>query len=381
MPQTVASAASPTAAPAADRTRAFLVDKAELSRFRWESGAAPALAPGEVLLRHDRFALTANNVTYAKFGDAIDYWRYFPVAGPLQQGWGQIPVWGLGEVAASRCAEPGEGERVYGYFPMARHLVVRPDRIKRTGFVDAATHRASLPVTYNEYQRIDRDEGYDARRADQHLVLRPLFSLSYFMAEFLKEEELFGARQLVISSASSKTAMGLAFLLARDKPEGVRLVGLTSAGNAGFVARAGHHDAVVGYDAIGDLDDGQPSLFVDIAGDAKVRRAVHLRLKDQIRYSGRVGATHWESSEAEEPLPGARPEWFFTPTHIVKRRAAWGAAVLRAHLAEAWQAFLEDTDRWLRISTGSGEAAIEAAYRQVIDGRVPPERAHVLGFG
>ncbi len=380
MPQTVASAVAPTAAPAADRTRAFLVDKAELSRFRWEAGAAPALAPGEVLLRHDRFALTANNVTYAKFGDAIDYWRYFPVAGPLQQGWGQIPVWGLGEVAASRRAELGEGERVYGYFPMARHLVVRPGRLKPTGFVDAAAHRASLPVTYNEYQRIDRDASYDARRADQHLVLRPLFSLSYFMAEFLKEEALFGARQLVISSASSKTAMGLALLLARDKPEGVRLVGLTSPGNAGFVGRAGHYDAVVGYDALDTLDDTVPSLFVDIAGDAKVRRAVHLRLKDQIRYSGRVGATHWDSSEAEEQLPGARPEWFFTPTHIVRRRAAWGTAVLRARLAQAWQAVLADTDRWLRISTGTGEAAIEAAYREVIDGRVPPDLAHTLGF-
>jgi hypothetical protein len=380
MPQTVASAVPPAAAPAADRTRAFLVDKAGLSRFKWETGAAPALAPGEALLRHDRFALTANNVTYAKFGDAIDYWRYFPVAGPSQQGWGQIPVWGLGEVAASRCAELGEGERVYGYFPMARHLVVRPDRIKRTGFVDAAAHRAALPVTYNEYQRIDRDEGYDARRADQHLVLRPLFALSFFMAEYLKEEALFGARRLVISSASSKTAMALALLLARARPDGVRLVGLTSPGNAAFVGRAGHYDDVVGYDAIGDLDDGEPSLFVDIAGDANVRRAVHLRLKDQLRYCGRVGATHWDSSEAEEQLPGARPEWFFTPTHIVRRRAAWGAAVLRARLAQAWQAVLLDTDRWLRISTGTGEAAIEAAYREVLDGRVPPDLAHTLGF-
>jgi hypothetical protein len=264
---------------------------------------------------------------------------------------------------------------------MARQLVVKPDRFKPHGFVDAAAHRAALPATYNEYQRIDRDASYDARRADQHLVLRPLFSLSYFLAEFLKEEDLFGARQLVISSASSKTAMGLAFLLARDKPEGVRLVGLTSAGNAAFVARAGHYDAVVGYDALDTLDDTVPSLFVDIAGDAKVRRAVHLQLKDRIRYSGRVGATHWESSEAEEQLPGAKPEWFFTPTHIVKRRAAWGAAVLRAHLAQAWQAFVDDTDRWLRISAGIGAAAIEAAYRDVLGGKVPPELAHTVGFG
>lgn len=357
--------------------RAFLVDRGELSRVRWETVEEPPLAQGEVLLRHDRFAFTANNMTYAKFGDVIDYWRYFPADLP----WGQIPVWGLGRVAKSRHPELTEGERVYGYFPMASQLRVAPGRLKLTGFVDTSEHRAALPVTYNEYVRIDRDPSYDQARADQHLVLRPLFALSYFMAEYLKEEALFGARQVVISSASSKTAIGLAFLLRDAMPAGARLIGLTSRGNAAFVTGAGHYDDVVGYDAIASLPTDVPSAFIDIAGDAGVRRAVHGHLREAIRYSGRVGATHWESEEAEEDLPGAKPQWFFTPSHIIKRRGDWGPDVLRARLKQAWTAFLVDADRWLRITTGTGEAAIEAAYRDVLAGRVPPELAHTLAFG
>ena len=184
---------------------------------------------------------------------------------------------------------------------MASHLVIAPDRMRPASFVDATDHRASLPATYNEYARIDRDPNYDAARADQHLVLRPLFSLSFFLAAYLDEQRLFGAKQVIISSASSKTAMGLAFLLARQ--HAVKLVGLTSAGNAPFVKRAGHYTDVVSYDAIETLPHDE-AVFIDIAGDAKVLGLIHRHLGRAIKYSGRVGATHWESDLADQELPG-----------------------------------------------------------------------------
>ena len=48
----------------------------------------------------DKFALTANNVTYAAFGDAMHYWKFFP--GPDDES-GRVPVWGFADVADSRC--------------------------------------------------------------------------------------------------------------------------------------------------------------------------------------------------------------------------------------------------------------------------------------
>ena len=35
-------------------------------------------AEGQVLVSVDRFAFTANNVTYAAFGDATSYWDFLP---------------------------------------------------------------------------------------------------------------------------------------------------------------------------------------------------------------------------------------------------------------------------------------------------------------
>ena len=44
----------------------------------------------------DAFALTTNNITYAVFGAAMQYWDFFPTADP--DVWGCVPVWGFAEV-------------------------------------------------------------------------------------------------------------------------------------------------------------------------------------------------------------------------------------------------------------------------------------------
>ena len=289
-------------------------------------------------------------------------------------------MWGLGNVLHSAHPEVRESERVYGYFPMATHLVLQPGGLRGARFVDGSEHRQELPPTYNEYVLVDRDAGYDLAHADEHLVLRPLFSLSFFCAEFLKEEQFFGARQVIISSASSKTALGLAFLLAQGREAGAEIVGLTSAANADFVTRRGVYDRVVSYEAIPSLAD-TPAVFVDIAGDGAVRAAVHLRLQEQLKHSARVGFTHWDALGAVEPnLPGPAPKLFFTPDHILKRRKEWGAEALRARLSEAWRGFVGFVKPWLVIEHTAGMVGVERVYREVLEGRTPPEKAHVLSI-
>lgn len=357
----------------------FCVAKDDLRRWRWDERDAPdgeSLRPEQVLVTVDKFAFTANNVTYARLGEQIAYWRFFPAA----IGWGCIPVWGLGQVIHSRHPGVNEGERLYGYFPMATHLTLQASAVSGARLVDAIEHRRDLPRTYNEYALIDRDASYDRAHENEHLVLRPLFSLSFFCAEFLKEETFFGARQIVISSASSKTALGLAFLLAQAQHADMEIVGLTSAANLDFVARHGAYDRVLTYDAISALPDA-PTVFVDIAGDSKVRAAVHNRLRDALKHSARVGFTHWDApGTAEAGLPGPAPTLFFTPDHIIKRRKEWGGEVLKARLSAAWGEFLAHVAPWLVIEHATGRSAVERIYRDVLEGKVSPERAHVLSI-
>src|SRR5262245_21713916 len=192
----------------ANRT-SFEVRRDDLRRSRFTEQALSDPAPGEVALRIDRFALTANNVTYAVAGEALRYWSFFPA----EAGWGRVPVWGFADVARSAVPELAAGERVYGYFPMATHLVVRPESIGAASFVDGAAHRAGLPAVYNQYRRVAADPGWDAALEDRQAVLQPLFITGWLLAD-LVADECAGARRVLVASASSKTAIALAASLA-----------------------------------------------------------------------------------------------------------------------------------------------------------------------
>lgn len=68
----------------------FLVRRDDLRTCRVAESATPEPEDGQALLRVERFGLTANNITYAVFGDGMKYWDFFPA----QDGWGRVPMWG-----------------------------------------------------------------------------------------------------------------------------------------------------------------------------------------------------------------------------------------------------------------------------------------------
>ncbi len=49
----------------------FLVKRDDFRECRVAESETPAIAPGQALLRVDTFGLTANNVTYAVFGESM----------------------------------------------------------------------------------------------------------------------------------------------------------------------------------------------------------------------------------------------------------------------------------------------------------------------
>jgi len=356
----------------------FLVRRDDLRTTRIDDAAPPAsdeLAHGEVLLRVDEWALTANNVTYAAFGDAMGYWRFFPAP----DGWGRIPVWGFADVEVSAHPELEVGERLYGYLPMSTHLVVRPGRVRPGGFADASEHRAELPAVYNQYERASAMPAHDPTREREQSVLRPLFTTSFLIDDWLADNDLFGAGAVVLSSASSKTSLGLAHQLSRHRRAAV--VGLTSPANHALVERTGWYDRILTYDALDELRHLGPAVFVDMAGDAAVLERVHHALAPDLRASCRVGATHWEEAGPLAPdLPGPAPQLFFAPSQVDKRRADWGPGGFEERFAGEWSAFLSSVDGWLELTVAAGPDEVDAVYHAVLEGRSRPEQGHVLSM-
>ena len=240
------------------------VDRDDLHRTRQVETASAPLAHGDARLGISGFALTANNVTYGAFGDAMQYWNFFPAAA----GWGRVPVWGFADVTESRSDEIEVGRRVYGYFPMADELVVTPGRAHAHGFTDLAVHRQPMASAYNRYLFTDTDSLYAAGREGQQMVLVPLFFTSFVLDDYIGDNHSFGASAAIISSASSKTSIGTAFML-NQRPE-LRVVGLTSSRNREFVAKLGCYHDVLTYDEVADLPETE-AIYVDVAGDLDLR--------------------------------------------------------------------------------------------------------------
>ena len=358
-----------------------MVRKDQLHSTRLRSAPDSPMAEGQVRLQVESFALTSNNITYAAMGDAMSYWQFYPSG---EEGWGCIPVWGFATVLQSLHPGLAVGERLYGYYPMADSVVLQPSRVTPLGFADGAAHRAALHQVYNQYLRCNTDPFYSEPTEALQALLRPLFITSWLIDDFLADNAFFGAGDkavLLLSSASSKTAYGTAFQLAQ-RP-GLEVVGLTSSANLAFCRGLGCYHRVLGYDQLDQIAADAACIYVDFAGNAALRMAIHSRFSN-LRFSSSIGGTHVDQMGGAKGLPGPRATLFFAPAQIKKRNAEWGATVLGQRLVAGWVTFLAAVRNlvapWLVVEQHRGAPAVAAAYAQVLGGRGDPRVGHMLSL-
>lgn len=332
------------------------------------------LPDGAVRLKVESFSVTANNVTYAVVGDGFGYWNFFPAP----EGMGIVPMWGHARVIESKCPDIAVGERVYGYLPMASHLDVIPGRISPGGFVDMAEHRQPMSPIYNQYSRLAVDPEHDPAREGERMIFGPLFKTGFLIESFMRRERWFGAEVLVVTSASSKTAVGLASVTKHRSPD-VRRIGLTSAGNVAFVEQTGLYDEVVVYDEIDTLPV-RSAVLVDFAGNAAVLAALHRHHGDALGYSCLVGATHVDARAmgAAADLPGPTPTLFFAPDHAAAAIRELGADGFGREVAASWHGFLADLGDAVRIERHQGLEAALDLFAATVRGEIAPARGIVI---
>lgn len=346
-----------------DADHRLLTLKSHLGATELEVIASRAPAEGEVVLALDRFSLTTNNITYAAYGDAIGYWKVFPTG---REDYGLMPVWGFADVIASRAEGVDVGARVFGYFPMADTLLVQAEKVSRGGFADASPWRKAVPDIYNRYVLCAGDRHYEPELENAEAIFRPLFVTSYTAVDFLRDNDFFGARRIVVSSASSKTAYGAAWAMAGDD---VELIALTSGRNRTFVEGLGAYAAVQAYDEIESLPTGVPTLYLDLAGDPGLRRRVHARVGDDLTYDCLVGSTLGDAfPEPDAALVGPPPQFFFAATTLDRHRE-------RGTLHAFYERFLADQKAFFRHVTNASNPWITIVEHQGLDAAAQVVRA------
>ena len=372
----------------------FQIQKTNITKSRIVSNdlTKTPLSTGQVLVKIDKFALTANNITYAVVGEKIGYWQFFPPHSHSShgtsedtQGWGILPVWGFADVVSSNCDEVPVGERLFGYFPPASHLVLQPAKVGTTSWLDASAHRRELPAGYNIYRRVAHEPDYNKAHEDERMLLFPLHITSFALFDFFQENNWFGAKQLVMLSASSKTSTGLAYgiqefgkNLTSNKQTSPSLIALTSASNVDMVIGINAYDSVLSYDEITKIDNNIPTLIVDMSGNVNTLSTLHKHLGDNMKFCSNVGVTHWHELGRSDDIISQRSEFFFAPSQIQKLLQEWGPQIFDQKSREYLAVSIAKSKEWLNLTDLKGLAGMQEIFEDVCEGKIAPNNGLIV---
>lgn len=358
----------------------FLIKRDDIRQTKFTESVEPTeLMEGEVLFKVDEFAFTANNVTYAAVGEYLKYWHFFPSG---EEGWGKLPVWGYGDVIASAHEEIKVGERMYGYWPLASHLKITAVNVTPHSLADGVPHRQALNPIYNQYVRVQNAPNFAPKGEYLNSLLRPMFTTSFLVDDFIDDNDLFGAEMLILSSASSKTGYGTAFMHAQNRSQrrSYEIIGLTSAPNVSFVQSLGCYDRILTYEEVETLPTDKQTVYVDFSGNGRLRHTVHSHFGDDLRYDCAIGLTAWDMQGTNRSLPGVPASMFFAPSQIQKRRHEWGGRVFQEKLDKAFAEFLDFAGNHIEVEVQAGETAVQTIYQQMVEGTAAPKKGFILSL-
>ena len=357
----------------------FTVKMDEIEKSQFVSKTyAEELSTNQVLLEIEKFSFTSNNITYGVVGEQMNYWKFFPT----DHGYGIIPAWGFAKVIISNQPGVEVGQRFYGYYPMSTHLLVNIRKVSSKGFFDHTEHRQGLPPIYNFYSNTEQDPTYTLKTEELISIFRPLFITSFLIDDHLADQNFYHASQIILTSASSKTAQALAYQLAKRKKENrldFNLLGLTSKKNVAFVKKLGWYDQTVSYDEISHLDPNKKSIIVDFAGNHNIQFKLQTLLDDKLVYNCLVGLVDWQNLEGENPLP-KKGTFFFAPKYAENRQKEWGISQFQQKVGIAWQQFITAIQPVISIKEYAGSEKLEQLYFDMVNGKIDPKDGNIVSL-
>lgn len=368
----------------------------------------PALQDGEIRMEVNKVGLSTNNLFYAQMGNA-PFLKFFAVY-PLDQHADLVivPAWGMATVIASKNPDFAVGEQFRGFLHMTNVVQMKAKR-SEDGFVAYGGNRDKINSAYNGFIQVAdaptspfKGEGI---KSDLAMTSAPGALSGFILSELLKMNDIYGANTIALTSASSKLSLAIAVLLKQQRAEGkVRVVGYTGTGNKSFVENTGCFDQVLTYDEKLPNQKGEKYVMVDVAGDASIFK----RNKKSIVKALAVGGTHSDAKSSTFTAfgpsgivkmvlgmvsPGGLGGWmagklnptlemFFAPTVMTELKNQWGKATFDERCDLALGSFVDAAidNGWIEVNRLEDLEGIQAAYKRIFSGEVPPSEAIILSL-
>ena len=252
-----------------------------------------------------------------------------------------------------------------------------PTKIQTARFFEGAQHRNSLPMGYNLYRRVSNEPNYNSSLDKERSLLFPLYLTSFCLWDYLKDKDWYGAQQILVLSASSKTSIGLGYAL-KDDPEAPTAIGVTSNRNEDTLNNLAIWDKIITYKNIAAIDNKTPTVIVDMSGNGELLKILSDHLRDQLKFTLKVGLTHW--GKAAPPAGGkdTKSTFFFAPSHIEKRFRDWGPAEFDKKTNGFLMSAAKRTRAWLDFNELNGLEALAAVHIEVCNGTRSPKEGIII---
>jgi hypothetical protein len=243
--------------------------------------------------------------------------------------------------------------------------------------------------------------------------LRPLWTTSFLLQDYLTHHSFFNADAVVISSATSKTSFCLAHLLTRlplppssattqaTSDKAIKVIGLTSARNLQFAKSLGVYTDLVLYEDVTSLnkitnDSKMKMVYVDIAGDSKLLKSLMNIFGEETYMHGcLVGMSHQNQPSLTTPSTPSQipqqqlqqPKWtvernqmFFAPAWAKQRVKDLGPREYSKRMQKGWMLLLQDAPKWVHFKQVRGKHEFEGEYRRLFDGKVGAEEGLIASL-
>ena len=231
------------------------------------------------------------------------------------------------------------------------------------------------------------------------MLYRPLFWTSYWCEDWMFSSKYRDASQILISSASSKTAFCLAYLIKKRIAKGdisnVTVTGITSKRNLGFTRGLHLYDEVFEYDSFRSLKSQSGSekwIYADVAGNETLNdrlfshlgsnlvAGIALGLTNLSPSAPDVSSTKWSTNTfTDTPSTAGKRELeqFFMPEWLNVRRHQLSIAEINTLQNQAWKDLMRNCGSWVKMRHILGGDAVKLAYGKVAKGDLGPDEGMI----
>ena len=257
---------------------------------------------------------------------------------------------------------------------MSRYLKVIPKKGNDFGFVDDSNHRRKLPPVYNHYSKIIK---YAGESLEYHPLIKPLFLTSFLNYFFLQDEKFFDCDQIILTSASSKTALSLAFLLSKYKSKvKKKIIAITSEKNMQFVSEIKFYDTVLSYDNAEENLKISKSVIVDFAGNSDYLKKLSDHLGEGLKHVSLIGLADWSSKTNFKSIPNSK--FFFAPNHAEKRYREMGVKRTTMLADELLKEFIIKVKNYIKLEYCNDPKDIHKLYLKSLKGKIDPRKGYMV---